>query len=82
MLRLIDVKNVRNKKVFFKKCQNIAEMSRKNAFGPIGRLEPPQLARDTFLLSKISGFCTHLSLGARREPSFEVGTPQDSNQSV
>ena len=29
-------------------------MSRKNAFGPIGRLEPPQLARDTFLLSKIS----------------------------
>ena len=40
-------------------------MSRKNAFGPIGRLEPPQLARDIFLLTKIPRLCTHLSLGAR-----------------
>ena len=29
-------------------------MSRKTAFGPIGRLEPPQLARELFLLTKIS----------------------------
>ena len=29
-------------------------MSRKNAFGPIGRLEPPQLAREDFLLSNNS----------------------------
>ena len=44
---------------------NISESSRKNAFGPIGRREGLQLARELFLLTNISGLCTHLSLGAR-----------------
>ena len=50
---------------FFKKYHNISESSRKNAFGPIGRREHAKLARELFLLTKNSGLCAHLSLGAR-----------------
>ena len=57
-------------------------MSRKNAFGPIGRLEPPQRARELFLLSNNSGLCTHLSLRARRDDCTALSSSGDSEHTA